>query len=461
MIPRSSADTEDMKMNWTVLPPIKLKGVGTSLVESVSSYVARMLWTTGVPLNHLVERVARHAITGAGSVHTFMQSEALNAVAISRIEQLELLSGEENLRCGSLWALSEIISFNTSAYGEYKRIWCPKCYGEWDDESYEPLLWRVDLLGACPRHGCRMECVCPCCGRFQRQAYVQEQRRACWSCGTSLATGASWSKRPEFSGWIDNQIMQLIEFCATPRAAPASLSIYADFARGMHASAKSRGKKSVVMKDIIKGIERHARHNSRRPTLRSLLNVCALQGVSVQEFLSAPMETSGAMLFDQWPGMKYLPLPSAVHAQRIHAASRYLEDFLALDPPIFPPMNLLLRCFHIQLLALRDVADDIFSTYEERYLSQGSCIRRTRLHRSLLAVMRVFADQGKKRPEIHNEQARNIARDTKVSLEDVAMVLETVKMMRETQAAERIAAYRAELPIRSALDWFLERRRFS
>lgn len=41
------------------------------------------------------------------------------------------------------------------------------------------------------------------------------------------------------------------------------------------------------------------------------------------------------------------------------------------------------------------------------------------------------------------------------------MVLEGAKLMRETQTAERIEKYRSGLPLRSALDWFLERRRFS
>src|SRR6185312_3472510 len=109
MAPTSSAVAWDLKENWTILPPIKLKGVGTSLVESVPSYVSRMLWTTGITLGHLVERVARHAIPGAGSFGTFLSAEALSPVAISRLEQLELLSGEANLRCGSLWALSEIV----------------------------------------------------------------------------------------------------------------------------------------------------------------------------------------------------------------------------------------------------------------------------------------------------------------------------------------------------------------
>ena len=419
-----------------------------------------MLWTTGVPLNHLVRCVAR-TIPGSGSAKTFMSAEALNTIAISRIEGLEALSGEKHLRCGSLWALSEIVSHNTSAYGEYKRRWCPRCYEDWDNDSYEPLVWRFDLLGVCPRHQCRMECTCPKCGEFQRDIYQRELRRICCACGTSLSTGAIWSKQPAFAKWVDEQIMELVEYCATPRAAPAPLSIYTDLAIGLRINAKRSGRKGTVMRLILRDIDRHARRNSRRPTLRSLLNVCALQGVSVQELLCAPRQVSGPMLFDQWPGLSYLPLPSAIHAQRIHAASRYLEDFLTLDPPFFPPMNILLLCFHIQLLALKDVAGDIFNAYEKCYLSQGSFSRRARLRSSFLLARRVLAHPCRSGVPDSHRQAKSLARLAEISLEDAAMVLNGVKLMKETQTAELIKEYRSELPLRSALNWFLEHRRFS
>lgn len=451
----------DIESRWTVLPPLKLKGVGTSLVESVPSYLARMLWTTGLPINHLARYVGERGLPGAGHAWSYHKAEALSAIAISRIQELEALTGERQLRCGSLWALSEIVSANASVYGRYKRRWCPGCYGVWDNESYEPLLWRIDLLGVCPKHGCRMECVCPRCGKFQRNTYDQELRRSCWSCGASLAEGATWSKRPDFALWVDNQVLQLVEFCATPRSAPVPLSIYADFAMGLRMNAKRLGRRDTVMRLILRDIDRHARRNSRRPTLRSLLNVCALQGISVQELLCAPKEASGPMLFDQWPGMSYLPLPSAAHAQRIHAASRYLEDFLAFDPPFLPPLNILLHCFHIQLLALKDVAADIFNSYEERYLSQGSRTRRTRLRNSFRCAWKVLGHPVRKGLPDFNQQTKSVARLSGVGPEDAAMVLKTAKMMQDTQTTERIDAYREELPIRSALDWFLERRRFS
>jgi hypothetical protein len=167
------------------------------------------------------------------------------------------------------------------------------------------------------------------------------------------------------------------------------------------------------------------------------------------------------MLFDQWPGMSYLPLPSAVHAQRIYVASRYLRDFLALDPPFFPPLNILLHCFHIQLLALRDVAAQVFDVYEERHLRHGSQFRRARLRSAFLGARRVLNHPIRNnRKADFGRQTKSVAIRTDVSLEDAAMVLEGAKLMRETQTAERIEGYRSELPLRSALDWFLEQRRF-
>lgn len=450
-----------VRSRWTVLPPLKLKGVGTHLVESVPSYVSRLLWTTGVPLAHLARYVGERSLPGAGHYSSFVHAEALNAIAISRIVALEGLTGERQLRCGSLWALSEIVSYNTSAYGKFRRQWCPRCYADWNEESYEPLLWRIDLLGACPMHQCRMECTCPRCGKFQLNEYKQQLRRICRSCGESLANGATWLRRPPFATWVDDQVVQLVEFCATPREAPAPLSIYTDFATGLRINAKNSGRRDAVMRLLLRNIDRHARRNSRRPTLRSLLNVCSLQGISVQELLFAPRQVSGPMLFEQWPCMTYLPLPSAVQAQRIYAASKYLKDFLALEPPFLPPMKLLLRCFHIQLRALRDVASDTFDFYERRYLDQGGAIRLARLRRAFVCAQRTLVKSGKKGDLNFVSEVKKIARLVDVTRGEAAIVLRTAKIMRATQVTKNLDRYRAELPLRSALNWFIDQRRFS
>ena len=162
------------------------------------------------------------------------------------------------------------------------------------------------------------------------------------------------------------------------------------------------------------------------------------------------------MLVEQWPGMSYLPLPSAIQAQGIYAATRYLEDFLANNPPFIPPINMLLRCFRIQLLAVRDVAAGIYDVYEERFLAQGGAIRRARLRRAFLYAQRLLAQR-------HSHiavDANQIADAAEVTLREAAAVLTSVRLMEETQAADCIERYRSELPLRSALDWFIEQRRF-
>lgn len=447
---------DDFGGRWTILPPLKLRGVGTSLVESIPSYLNRVLWTTGVPMCHLASYVRKRCPPGAGNVRSFQKAEALSEIAISRMMELEALTGEDNLRCGSLWALSEIVSYNTSVYGGYRRQWCPQCYEDWSEESYEPLIWRIDLLGTCPKHGCRMECICRHCGKFQRDAWRTELRRICWSCGTSLAKGATWTKRSDFAEWIDGQIRQLVELCATPRGAPVPLSIYTDFAMGLRINAKNSGRRDTVMRLILRNIDRHARRNSRRPTLRSLLNMCALQGISVQELLCAPREVSGPMLIEQWPGMSYLPLPSAIQAQAIYAAARYLEDFLAECPPFIPPINVLLRRFRVQILAVRDVAADTYDAYEKRFLAQGGAVHRARLKRAFLYAQRLLA-RGHSHIEVDPGE---VADATAVTLLEAGAVLKSACLMQKTQAVERVEKYRHELPLRSALDWFIKQRRF-
>jgi hypothetical protein len=154
--------------------------------------------------------------------------------------------------------------------------------------------------------------------------------------------------------------------------------------------------------------------------------------------------------------MSHLPLPSAIQAQGIYAAAKYLEDFLAECPPFIPPINILLRCFRVQILAVRDVAADTYDAYEKRFLAQGGAVHRARLKRAFLYAQRLLA-----RGRSHIEVAPGeVADATAVTLLEAEAVLKSACLMQKTQAVERVEKYRYELPLRSALDWFIEQRRF-
>lgn len=122
-----------------------------------------------------------------------------------------------------------------------------------------------------------------------------------------------------------------------------------------------------------------ARLRQERTSIRHLINLCAVQGITVNELLAAPRETSGPLLFDTWSGLHYMPLPSPRQAQKIYVASRCLADFLrARRRQYLPPMHMLLGRFHLQLLAIRDVDPEAYDAYQEAHSTQTHSVTHKR-----------------------------------------------------------------------------------
>jgi hypothetical protein len=67
------------------------------------------------------------------------------------------------------------------------RAWCPVCLEEWrtaDAAVYEPLVWRLNAVVACPHHRVRLSTSCPACGSGQQPAFAANARVGCCrKCG--------------------------------------------------------------------------------------------------------------------------------------------------------------------------------------------------------------------------------------------------------------------------------------
>src|ERR1700761_1452114 len=266
--------------NWTVLPPLALKGIGTVLVESLHSYVRRMMEITGISGLDLASYL--HDQTGGlvSAKGTSRPMLGLGAGEVARIKEFERLTGTKTLRFGTLWAMSDVLSINSNLYGAKSRQWCPRCYAEWDRESYEPLLWSIDIAWRCPVHDCDLERNCPACGERQFESYRTARRMQCGRCGCALGHNGRQSNKPMIMRWMDDQCRLLVEFCANPRSEPMLWGDYLYFLSGLRESAHAYGDLETHMRTLLYGTDLRVRVQSQRPTIRTLLNLCALQGIS-------------------------------------------------------------------------------------------------------------------------------------------------------------------------------------
>ena len=435
--------------NWTILPPLTLRGVGTSHVESLQHYADRLLWVTGLIPAELRELIRWK--DGKSNRSAIVFDGGLTAKVLSHVDRLELLTGAKHLRCGTLWALSDILSMHSNLYGGQRRRWCPVCYEYWDELSYEPLMWSIDLASCCPIHECKFEHACSHCGNFQRNVHELDRRRFCSSCKKPLGHEARPGYLPGFLIWVDQQVHELVEYCATPREMPMGWHSYARFVRGLRLNARASGVVQESMRLILRDMDRHAKRRSRRPSMRSLINLCALQGISMTQLLNAPDESSGPSLFEQYSGLRYLPLPSAFQAQRIYMATRLIEHFFEQRPAYYPPISQLLRPLNVQRLGVRDAVPELYDAYEARYQSQGNRDRLKKLSQAYMAADYWLGSTGR------DADSRSIALEIvdaiELAMDDAVKVLAGAVAVNDARAFYRLDGYRKELPTRSAVEW--------
>lgn len=447
-------DTRLIAPNWTELPPLELRGLGTHLVESLHSYLCRLEQTTGFSLTSLGRYIGERTAGTVGFSSLSKRSLGFGVVSLAIVKQLEELTGNANLRCGTLWALSEVLSPQYRMFGVYPRRWCPRCYEEWDRNSYEPLIWTIDALGRCPRHDCDIEHLCPKCGAKQRRNSHPDRRRFCSACGASLWEAPRARKRPPLLDWMDQQVLQMVEYCSSPRKEPLARSDYMDFVAGVRANAVRSGKMVRIMNVALRGANRRVGHHFYAPTIRTLLNLCAVQGVEMSDFLNAPREASSPLLIDLWSGFHYLPIPSATQAEKIYVASRYLEDFLRANPIYLPPMKVLLRDMVVQKIALRDASFDLYDLYEKRFLSQGSWARQDVLRRAYFCALHIIgANEGMRVKSL----ARKVAALAECSIQDARLVSGAAVIVGRFKMETLLLRYKREQSPQDSFYWVMNR----
>lgn len=304
---------------WTALPSLPLRNIGTPLVESAEHYAIRLAWTAGISIRELVRLASPYDEPGTHGINLTSSFCGPGKIYKRRIENLEALTGVENIRCGSFWVLDNLLSKGAVARKAECRRWCPRCFKYWDHElSCEPLLWSVDLTVSCPVHGCDLEDRCGQCGSRQRNCTNYEKRRICRKCKNPLAGEGFSTMRTDYSRWMDHQITELVCFCATPNQPVVDGNTFKLFVQAKRRSDPSRHSREAF--------HRIARADGDKVRLDTLLHACAFQGASVTDLLLQPTMAGTESLALIWRGFKPLELPK----NSADAASEAVEHCLAL-----------------------------------------------------------------------------------------------------------------------------------
>jgi TniQ len=150
-------------------------GMGTPLVESLTSYITRLaeahsvfsgplLYKLVVPLvpDYSPAEIQHGLFRESGHRSTLLNGTGLpTRYAVSALETLTLRTDLHHL---TLLSLAEIFPPTTKGLLRLTKVWCPICYENQRTKGqpiYDPLLWFFQEVVLCSHHHCLLSTACP------------------------------------------------------------------------------------------------------------------------------------------------------------------------------------------------------------------------------------------------------------------------------------------------------------
>lgn len=362
-------------------------GVGTPMIESLTSYMMRLADAQSIQPNVLIGKAIVPLLSCSSQgrqpyAHRtafWVGSPVLNGMTSLTdrfVQALSDLTQQHDLRFLTMLPWKEVLSHLQSV--RRTRAWCATCLEEWRVKGqtvYEPLLWALEGIHQCGVHGCLLQIICPHCASTLRPLAPRIQPGYCGRCDRWLGgplpgktPPAQVSEEEElWNRWVAMAVGELLA------AAPNLLS------------TPCRDNIAASMKSVVNGnqlaLARHLQMTQatiwqwlegvRIPQLRMLLRMCYCLHISPLAFLTGKAEaicvTPGAPL--------HSTIPSSKRSQRrpytrfdVERMRSALEAVLSSteEPP--PPMSEVARSLSSDQSILRRYFPELCRAISKRYL---------------------------------------------------------------------------------------------
>lgn len=305
------ATYEAWDMTAPVVPPrsrffhLTPAGLGTSMVECMTSYISRLAQAHSVTPGALHRRevmkggsthrniFACGAKSGARSFTCCINASGVVAAA-DFVSAIGEMTARSDLQYLTLLPWKPILPTPLLMRGV--AAWCPVCLTSWQQAGkpvYVPLLWTLDLVKFCPFHRQALRVTCTHCRLPQPLLGQCSWVGFCTRCkhwlgsdsrnGSSECSSILRQETPDWEIWVANQIADLIEtgFGSPSLLTAAQLSqlirVGTDL-EGMSGFARILG--------VSVGSIGYWRKGDERPTLPVYLRLSRVFGVTLVSLLT-------------------------------------------------------------------------------------------------------------------------------------------------------------------------------
>lgn len=278
------------------LLPLKLLSAGTPDVEAATSFASRILTEHEIGARQLDAYMWRYMGYAATKFSKARELHTINGTGTTAQQFVEFLrnaTSQPSLSQGTLYHVRGVLSSMRSQSISQCRRWCPNCLEEMravNSPIYARLIWQVSVSTYCSIHKCRLRDACQQCGKKQWQVVSGRPLDLCMSCNADLCivsdeTDPISKAEVGHANWVNTSLSEIIMLGCTSNEVADNA-----FGRFINGLLHVYGTKRVC--DMIYGYSvftlRQWARARYRPSLASLLDVCAKTGVSVSLLLREP-----------------------------------------------------------------------------------------------------------------------------------------------------------------------------
>jgi TniQ len=277
-------------------------GVGTPLVESMTSYITRLAGAhcvfPGVLLRKVIAPFAENSRgdeRGAAAMHIRdgKSTGAFNSTRQTASNAVRVL--ESLTRRGGLCALTMLTwakVFPLFGLIRPMRAWCPCCLEEWrlaDHMLYEPLLWAIQAVKVCPQHDRLLETHCPMCSKTAPWLAWRSRSGYCPHCQGWLGSSETKQKEHEREGawlhWCADQVGSLLALASTTTNAPSRSRIEEGLPAILEQMSQGRKMTFARLVGLSPKMVGDWFYHQQLPSVENLLRVCFAVNLSLQDLL--------------------------------------------------------------------------------------------------------------------------------------------------------------------------------
>jgi transcriptional regulator with XRE-family HTH domain len=297
--------------NWDLTQPISpLRshlyslqpiGVGTSKVESLTGYVARLANAHCVSPGDLIAHECKSLVKqpqGKSYLHQVSAStEVLNgtgSMASEVAQVLERLTLRQDLCHLTLLPWANVLP--SKGLLRRSRAWCPACYEDWRENEktvYEPLLWSLSAISFCPTHCQQLLLQCPHC-QHQISALAWHSRPGyCSKClqwlgSTNTNDLTVDSDELEWQSWVGKNVGKLLAYTPSSTDLPERASVAWSLSICIAQTTEGNIAEFARRLGLLKSAVSQWCSGKAVPQLSVMLKVCRALDVNLVDFLLKP-----------------------------------------------------------------------------------------------------------------------------------------------------------------------------